>query len=221
LGAPVRGEGDYTKYGMGTEYSNAAAEIISAVLTGDAVTHVAAISESNLVTGTGAQANTNVTSNTLINITFTVEGTGGFSIAFNAILDVLSQVTGADIGFGIAQANSGVTVLLQKDGATLASWAPNGSGNVTSCGGGLVCSATDPLSLNNTTSSFGPANQVVGSGAFKLDVTGLNSGTYTLALAATTSTDLLRIPQETPVPGTLLLMGTGLLLGGRALRRNK
>ncbi|MEZ5571797.1 MAG: EDSAP-1 family PEP-CTERM protein [Halioglobus sp.] len=215
----ARGENDYTAYGQTGQYSNSEAAIITATLLGDPATSTGAISESNLQSGTSAQANTNVGSNTLLTLNFELGGDGGFAVSFDAVIDVLSQVTGGDIG--IAQANSGVTVVLQKDGQTLASWAPTGTNNVTTCSAGLTCVATESaLSLNNTTSSSGAANQVAGSGSYMIDVQGLTSGQYTLALANTTSTNLRRV-HDAPIPGTLLLMGTGLLVGARSLRRKK
>ncbi|MBK6508929.1 MAG: hypothetical protein IPG06_05320 [Haliea sp.] len=63
-GAGVRGEGDYTVFGQVGNYSNAEAQVVEAVLTGDAKTHVESISESNLADNGGqtAQSNTNVLS---------------------------------------------------------------------------------------------------------------------------------------------------------------
>ena len=59
---------------------------------------------------------------------------------------------------------------------------------------------------------------MVGSGTYTLTVTGLVDGTdYTVAFGTSSSTNLVRVP----VPGTALLIGTGLLLGARATRRNK
>ncbi len=216
----LRGENDYTIYGTGAQYSNAEAAIIQAALLGDPnpldpVTQTAQIAESNLVTGTSAQANTLVQSNTLLEITFTLVG-GQLIVNFDAMIDVLSEVTPPDIGSGLAQANSSLTVNLQSGGVQLLSWAPNGNNFVTTCNAG-ACTATETgPSLNNTTSSGGAADRVNGSGNYNMLVTGLADGQYTLALAATTSTDLIRIP--VPVPGTLFLMGAGLLLGTRSLR---
>lgn len=218
-GAGVRGENDYSFFGQVGNYSNAEAAVVEAFLTGDTKTHVESISESNLADdgGQSAQSNTNILSNTQLTLNF-AGGVGGvLTVSFNATVDVQAEVTDGDSG--LAGASSSASLTLQLGGVTLASWAPQGTGAVTTCALGLTCIATETgPSLNNTATSDGVANVVAGSGSYKIDISGLTNGTYTLLLSTTTSTDLIR---DVPVPGTLLLVGTGLLLGARATRRRK
>ena len=223
-GGVTRSENDYQKFGLTAEYSNAESAIETATLLGDATTKTRQIAESNLQTGSGAQANTNVASNTFVTVDFT-SASNTLVVNFDAIIDVLSQVTGGDIG--LAQASSSVSVVLTSaTGQTLVSWAPEGNGVITTCAAPLVCIATEldagggpAVSLNNTTSSFGAPNQVAGTGNYNIFINGLTTGAdYTLALATSGLTDLAR---TVPVPGTLFLMGAGLLLGGRTLRRRE
>jgi hypothetical protein len=213
----ARGENDYTIFGLGSQYSNSEAAIEDAVLLGDASTATKQIAESNLIGGESAQANTNVGSNTFIEFFFELTNdVGELTVSFDAIIDVLAQVTAPSEG--LARASSSLSVnLTNAAGQTVLSWSPDGNGTVATCAtGACVATETGP-SLNNSVSSFGAPNQVAGTGNYELVISDLAAGEYTIALAATTSTDLIRFP--VPVPGTLLLLGTGLMLGSRTLRR--
>ena len=142
-GAGVRGEGDYTIFGQVGNYSNAEAQVVEAVLTGDAKTHVESISESNLADngGQSAQSNTNVISNTTLTLAF-AGGVGGvMTVSFTADVNVQAEVSDGDLG--LAGASSSASLTLQRGGLTLASWAPQGTGAITTCAIGLTCAATE------------------------------------------------------------------------------
>jgi hypothetical protein len=214
-GTEVRGNSDYQVFGQVGNYSNSEAEIIDAVLLLDPSTHVAGISESRLASGTqSAQANTSVTSNTRLNLL--AGGAGTLSLTFTATIDVQAEVT--DVPLGLAQAATSATLTLVSGGVTLVSWTPTGEGLAQICGGGLTCTVIkDPRTLNYTATSDGTLNALSGTGDYEIFISGLAPGQYSLALASTTNTDLIAIP----VPGSLLLVGTGLLLGARVARRSR
>jgi hypothetical protein len=216
-GTETRGESDYQAFGQVGNYSNSEAEIIDAVLLLDPYTHVAGISESYLAGGDqSAQANTSVTSNTSLNLL--AGGAGTLRLTFTATINVAAEVTGVD--FGLAQAASSATLSLVSGGTTLVSWTPTGGGVGVAqiCGVGLTCTVLkDPTTLNYTATTDGALNAVSGTGDYEIFISGLAPGPYSLALASTTNTDLISIP----VPGSMLLVGTGLLLGARATRRSK
>ena len=221
-GGVVRGESDYTIFGPnGLDYSNAEAEITDATLVNLNPTSVEQIAESNLVNRRIASANTSVESSTVLDVSFVVESEedeGIFTIEFEAFLDAMADVT--DPSLGLAQANTSWTLTLRNEGGDIVRWTPDGqSGAVASCIAGFTCEDEDPFSLNNAlvSSTATPQDAINEDGEFQLTVSGLGSGVYNLALAATTSTQVINVP----VPGTLLLMGVGLLAAGGLSRRKK
>jgi hypothetical protein len=204
----------------GGEFSNAESAIITSTLSSGGVDSTAAsgISESNLVTGTTAAAATTTQSTTSLEVVFTIVDDDA-SVTLFFLADWLQQatITSPDDG----QSQSSLSVLTSLTGTAgaasgfLGIWNPDTN---PLCSSGS-CSASAAGDINETisTDTIGAPQENSGSGAFSVTFDNLQSGTYSLALAIGTGTLVNRVP----VPGTLLLMGAGLLFGAGVSRRKK
>ena len=214
--ANQRGESDYSFFGAdGTDYSNAESEITTAFLVDfQNPTGTEQIAETNLVNSKNGSGGTVVQSTTELGITFALGENATFVLEFEAEVDALAEVTGASQG--VSQSNVNVSVSLSDgQGTVFGEWIPRStdSQNFT-CLTGLDCDESTPFSLNSTLTSSGAPSALQDTGDFRFTIAGLESGIYVLGLAAKTSTQAINIP----APGSLLLMGIGLLAAG-SLRR--
>lgn len=220
--APLRTDGDFSLFGSpGQQYSNAESSIIDAQLVGDAATATAQVAESNLTSGTEAGASTNVSSNTSLTLEFTLEDNGGLAISFDAVWAAIADINGDSEGSAFGSTSAEFT--LRSSNGTFITWIVDGVANNVICVPGTVtCTESEAGSLNNiaNTSENGDKVDLSGSGLFSLAIEGLAAGTYNLGLAAETQT-IVAQRFEMPVPGTLLLMGAGLLAGAGVSRRKK
>ncbi|MEO8937034.1 MAG: EDSAP-1 family PEP-CTERM protein [Burkholderiaceae bacterium] len=221
----TRGALDYTFKGPanGYQFSNAASSIDQSELLGDPFTSTRQITESQLQTGASASATSLIQSVTGFAFTFTTSANGSIALSFGANPDLYAQIAEAVPGLFSAQANINTTFTLQQQtksdpsqvGALQSvTWSPDGSSADCFTAGGPICTVTaDGESLNTsaatTNAGFIDAKSYEDAmSLFGINVSGLASGTYRLALAATTSTQLSR--RVVPEPGSLLLLGTGL-----------
>ncbi|MCG5497640.1 EDSAP-1 family PEP-CTERM protein [Ectothiorhodospira variabilis] len=225
--AVTRANNNYSLFGPGTgDYANSNVEITTAQLidpTGP--TSSRQVAES-FVDGNGAaQSSTNIQSNSTFTMDFTLVGQGPARLELN--FDALPQLRALvdSDGQGFAQTSVEFSFNLRRTdgGSEFLTWSPDGSGgNNAICAGGLSCdNVLNDLDLNLTLGQGpgdgealhnfgGPAS------AFRLHASGLNAGSYSLTLAGVTLTNAT----EVPAPGTLLLMGGGLLgLGLAGIRR--
>ncbi|MCG5502073.1 EDSAP-1 family PEP-CTERM protein [Ectothiorhodospira lacustris] len=224
----ARANGNYSLFGPGSEtYANANAEISTAQLVNGVPTATQQVAEVELQGKGQAQASTNIQSNTSFTMNFALMGDGPAQLQLNFDANPELQALVATDGQGFAQANISANFTLNQlsGGSGFATWSPNGSatGNAI-CANGLTCSdEVNPESLNLTL-GVGPQDGNlshslgVPASSFQLYVSGLTAGNYTLTLAALTSVNVT----EVPAPGTLLLLGSGVLgLGLAGIRRRR
>lgn len=244
VGSVARASGDTSMLGIfgGSEnYANSESVIDNAQLidaingipsAGSHIRQVAEV-ELNTITGTGT-ANAHISSTTQTSFSFSLTGTGSIVIAFEADVDLLSDVNDA-IASGIG-ANSDVSAsfLLTKNTGLpgILSWSPtlvdaNPFDGCTNVATTFTCNeeiAGESLQESSGASSFPVSSDaksyeknVYNPNAFYLSVSGLTAGDYTLTLNTDVSAQVTRVPE----PGVLALMGAGLLGLGIASRRKK
>ena len=224
--APLRTDGDFSLFGSpGQQYSNAESSIIDAQLVGDGATATGQVAESNLTSGTEAGASTNVSSNTSLSLEFTLGDNGGLAISFDAVWAAIADINGDSEGSAFGSTSAEFT--LRSSNGTFITWIVDGVADNVICvssgpAAAPTCTESEAGSLNNiaNTSENGDKVDLSGSGLFSLAIEGLAAGTYNLGLAAETQT-IVAQRFEMPVPGTLLLMGAGLLAGAGVSRRKK
>jgi hypothetical protein len=247
--AGTRANNNFNYLGPGAnEYSSADNVIQTAELLGDANTEISQIAESELQTGVQGSGNSLITSQTDYTFTFTVTDPGPVDLvlAFEADPSLWAHIDDATAAAAQARASISASFTLQDTVGTTVSWAPQGTA-ANNCNIddptaiGIACTENaDSEDLNRTAGTasvptgnstysrlpnagggldvYGfPADQ--GFTAFGITITGITAGDWTVSLASTTTSDVTRTAAA-PEPGTVALLGGGLLaFGARKLRR--
>jgi len=215
-------------------FANSDSEILTAQLVDGIPSSTVQITEAQIAGSGTAQATTTVQSNTTFTFNFTLTAGGTLVLDFDANPALFVAVNTLNlIGAPFAQANTGASFSLTGDNGTAIQWNPNGfktgaAAEFVSCLGATCSEDNDEEALNN---SLGlPAGNPQSKGIsdvraggkttfsnFGITLTGLQAGTYSLTLAATSS---VNVAQRVPEPGVLSLLGAG-LAGFGAIRRRK
>ncbi len=216
--APLQGENNFSNFGPGTDqYSHADSVINTAELVNLGVlTDTTQVAQSEIQTADSANSNATLSSGTELVISIIL--TGGsvtLDLSFLAEAYVESDVNLAS-GTGLSASDVNVQFNLSSadDGGVLVLWTPQGTAqsDCAAIGGPICTEDADGGDLNRGVNAGGDSdNETYSTGAaaaaFGITVTGLTAGEYTLTLSGVTKTNLSRVP----VPGTLMLLGLGLL----------
>lgn len=221
-----------TYTGNNNEYSYAAAQIPTVFNpVGPTYISAGAIAEAQVIQGDQAASSAQNKSTSSVSMNFvvptdtTVTVTVGADITsfLNAILSVNGLGNEAS-----ASQNYEIKLFDNATGQTIFDFNPNGTANdVTqsaSTVGTVINTTVDPGSLNQSTTAEFFSNNPAGypltsSGFYEITSTGIGAGNYTLTLNDVNSEQVITAP--TPEPGTILLMGAGLLGLGAFYRRKK